>query len=145
MECLNFSTKPWNNATFGPLLIHWCLWAKKAFFRSESSPIAFSCSICIKTKDGKRLRQKPWTNSLIFLPKPWTYLIEKMQFKPILNRRFLKSNRATFRSRFHQNLFLDLFCTKTKGGESLNYLDRNHGLAPSELCKFGAFLKSVFL
>ena len=68
-----------------------------------------------------------------------------MQFKPILNRRFLKSNKATFRSRFHQNLSLDLFCTKTKGGESLNYLDRNHGLAPSELRKFGAFLKSVFL
>ena len=80
MECLNFSTKPWNNATFGPLLIHWCLWAKKAFFRSDASPVGFSCSICIKTKDGKGLN---------FSTKTMDYTLwRNATFTPFLNRFF---------------------------------------------------------
>ena len=123
-KVVSFLQKPWSepfvNRKFWGFLKR-CLYRQKGLSFLESLQTHFPHTFCIKTKEEK---------IVIFWPKPWTYLIEKMQLKPILNRRFLKSNRSSFRSRFHENLFLDLFYTKTKGGESLNCLNRNHGLIP---------------
>ena len=80
-----------------------------------------------------------------FWEKPWNNSFEKRQIVPLsLIDVFYGLESLFLYIEWHQKLLFGIFSLKRKN-EKIKIFEKNHGLSPSEKCKFCDFFKSMFL